>query len=123
MGSAASVEALKPTNASEIRQTGSLEVARGEVIRLRELLGHLAAQAGFDAVIYDASDLVQGEDSKADFERCCNEVAHIRSALRLSTQSAKRRTRTAQPVFFADANDEDDQQSQSSDESDEDKTL
>jgi hypothetical protein len=61
MGAAASIETQKPIDASEIRSSASLEVAKGEVIRLRALLGHLAKAAGFDAVVYDASDLVLGQ--------------------------------------------------------------
>ena len=41
----------------------------------------------------DASDLCLGINELEDHERCCNEVAHIRAALRLATQTSKRRTR------------------------------
>ena len=69
------------------------------MIRLRQLLGHLAAQSGFDAVVLDASDVVLGVDENEDHIRCCDAVRHIRSALRLSTQNSKRVTRayTAAP--------------------------
>ena len=46
MGSAVSVELEKPVDARDIRDSGSLEIARNEVIRLRNTLGHLAKQAG-----------------------------------------------------------------------------
>ena len=45
------------------------------------------------SVVYDASDIVLGDDEKADFDRCVDEVAHIRRCLQLSTQSSKRRNR------------------------------
>ena len=54
---------------------------------------HLAAEAGFGVVVIDASDLCLGVDELEDHERCCSEVAHIRAALRLATQSSKRRMR------------------------------
>lgn len=95
MGAVASIEVLKPVDASDIYQTGSLEAARGEVMRLREKLGHLAKQAGFADVVYDASDLVQGVKESEDFDRCIAEIVHIRSALRLATQSQRRQTRSA----------------------------
>ena len=47
-------------------------------------------------VIFDASDLVQGINEKEDFERCLNEISHIRSCLRLSTQSSIRKQRNRQ---------------------------
>ena len=71
-----------------------MQSSKGELIRLRHLLGHLAAQAGFDAVVLDASDVVLGEDESEDHARCCDAVRHIRSALRLSTQSSKRVARS-----------------------------
>jgi hypothetical protein len=98
MGAAASVESGKPADASDIRSSESLEVARGEIIRLRESLGHLAKNHPSFAekvLILDASDLVLGDVESEDFERCCSEIAHIRAALRLSTQSSKRRERAA----------------------------
>lgn len=93
MGAAASIEMKKPTDASDISSTGSLIVAKNEVIRLRELLGQYAKDAGFTEVIYDASDLVLGEDEQDDFERCVDEIIHIRSALQMSTQKSRRQTR------------------------------
>eukprot|EP00604_Paraphysomonas_vestita_P000893 CAMPEP_0174820062 /NCGR_PEP_ID=MMETSP1107-20130205/3626_1 /TAXON_ID=36770 /ORGANISM="Paraphysomonas vestita, Strain GFlagA" /LENGTH=120 /DNA_ID=CAMNT_0016034643 /DNA_START=119 /DNA_END=478 /DNA_ORIENTATION=+ len=93
MGAAASIEMQKPTDASDILITGSLKYAKDEVIRLRELLGQYAKDAGFAEVIYDASDLVLGENEQDDFERCVDEVAHIRAALRMSTQKSRRQTR------------------------------
>eukprot|EP00603_Paraphysomonas_imperforata_P009316 CAMPEP_0114414166 /NCGR_PEP_ID=MMETSP0103-20121206/1243_1 /TAXON_ID=37642 ORGANISM="Paraphysomonas imperforata, Strain PA2" /NCGR_SAMPLE_ID=MMETSP0103 /ASSEMBLY_ACC=CAM_ASM_000201 /LENGTH=125 /DNA_ID=CAMNT_0001582289 /DNA_START=137 /DNA_END=514 /DNA_ORIENTATION=+ len=93
MGAAASVEMNKPADASDIASANSLDIARDEVIRLRGALGHFARQAGFNEVVYDASDLVLGEDSDKDFKRCVDEVIFIRSALRLSTQKATRSRR------------------------------
>jgi hypothetical protein len=92
MGAAASVEMAKPHDASDISST-NLHVARDEVIRLRALLGQYARQAGFNDVVYDASDLVLGECEIREFQRCIDEVIYIRSALRLSTQKAKRNRR------------------------------
>jgi hypothetical protein len=93
MGAAAAFEMTKPVDASEIRLTRSLGAARGEVIRLRETLGHLAKMAGIELVVYDASDLVLGLNDDEDFERCCSEISHIRQCLRLHTQNSKRSTR------------------------------
>lgn len=94
MGAAASIESLKPVDASDVRNSGDLVFARNEVVQLRTNLGKYALQAGFkDAVIYDASDLCQGLDEIEDFNRCVAEVAHIRQCLRLSTQGARRATR------------------------------
>ena len=93
MGAAASVEMNKPPDASDIASSNSLDVARDEVIRLRTALGQYARQAGFNEVVYDASDLVLGEDCDRDFKRCVDEVIFIRSALRLSTQKATRSRR------------------------------
>lgn len=95
MGAAVGVELERPVDASDILATGSLPTARGEVVRLREKLGHLAKQAGFGDVVYDASDLCLGIKESEDFERCIAEVIHIRSALRLSTQTSRRQTRAA----------------------------
>jgi threonine dehydrogenase-like Zn-dependent dehydrogenase len=95
MGAVASIEVLKPVDASDISQTGSLGAARAEVMRLRDRLGHLAKQAGFADVVYDASDLVLGVKESEDFDRCIAEIVHIRSALRLATQSQRRQTRSA----------------------------
>jgi hypothetical protein len=93
MGAAASIEMQKPTDASDISSTRSLVVAKNEVIRLRELLGQYAKDAGFTEVIYDASDLVLGEDEQDDFDRCVDEIIHIRTALQMSTQKSRRQTR------------------------------
>lgn len=92
MGAAASVEMSKPADASDISNT-NLITAKEEVIRLRALLGQYARQAGFNEVVYDASDLVLGECEIREFQRCVDEVIYIRSALRLSTQKAKRSRR------------------------------
>jgi hypothetical protein len=129
MGAAASIEAAnpsKPLDGSDI-QPYSLEVSKAEIIRLRMLLGHLAAQAGFDTVVLDASDLILGEDDEEDHIRCCDAVRHIRSCLQLSTQQAKRSARSyARPdptVVFAFGNSPDDAEvsDESSDESIEEK--
>lgn len=93
MGAAVGVEVQKPVDASDVLMTGSLATARGEVVRLREKLGHLAKLAGFGDVVYDASDLCLGVKESDDFDRCIAEIVHIRSALRLSTQSSKRSSR------------------------------
>ena len=78
MGAAVGIELQKPLDASDIRESGSLDIARGEVMKLRASLGKYAASAGFAEVVFDASDLVQGIDETEDFERCIAEVAHIR---------------------------------------------
>jgi hypothetical protein len=63
MGAAASIEGQKPMDASDILASESLEVARGEVTRLRTSLGHLAKKhPGFDVIVIDASDLCHGVD-------------------------------------------------------------
>ena len=98
MGAAVGVEASKPVDASDIRDSMSLEVARNEVIRLRAALGHLAKDAGFAEVVFDASDLVRGTDETEDFKRCVDEVVHIRSCLQLATQSFKRKSRRPAPA-------------------------
>lgn len=97
MGAAASIESQKPTDASDIAESNSVIVARNEVARLRKDLGHFARNAGFAEVVYDVSDLVLEENEKEDFDRCINEIVHIRKALRLSTQNARRRTRQYEP--------------------------
>ena len=103
MGAAASIEALKPADASDVAGTGELEVVKGEVIRLREALGAFAKDAGFADVVYDASDLVKGVDAQKDFDNCVAEIVHIRSALRLSTAAGKRRDRgNYKPTSFFD---------------------
>ncbi len=104
------MEIQKPVDASEIRATGSLQVARDEIIRLRTTLGHLAKDAGFADVVYDASDLCLGDDERQDFERCVEEISYIRRALQLSTQSSKRRARGpyAQQDMCGDDKDGDD---------------
>ena len=96
MGAAAAVEARKPVDASDITASGSLEVARNEIIILRTTLGKYATQAGFsDNFSLDASDLVQGIDEGEDFNRCVAEIRHIRECLRMSTAGARRATRAA----------------------------
>ena len=114
MGAAASVEALRPADASDISETGELSVARGEVVRLRASLGAYAKDAGFAEIIPDASDLVKGENDKEDFDRCVAEVVHIRAALRLSTAAGKRRERNCAPKTFFDTASDDEMASTSS---------
>jgi hypothetical protein len=94
MGAAAAIEGRKPVDASDITASGSLDVARNEIIMLRTTLGKYATQAGFsDNFSLDASDLVQGTDEGEDFNRCVAEIRHIRECLRLSTAGARRATR------------------------------
>ena len=93
MGASVTIELSKPTDASDVRNTGDLDFARSEIIRLRQQLGHLAKDYGMDIVALDASDLVQGENTDEDFERCIREIAHIRRCLQLNTQTSKRRQR------------------------------
>ena len=115
MGAAASMEALKPVDASDLL-SGNLNEARAEVMRLRECLGAFAKGAGFAEVIYDASDLVLGENESEDFTRCIDEVKHIRAALRLSTQATKRRERPAYtPKSFFEMEDDGEDGSEGSD--------
>ena len=121
MGAAVGVELSKPPDASDITENGTLELAKGEVIRLRGALGHLAEDL-FSDVVYDASDLVHGFDETADFDRCVAEVVHIRSALRLATAGNKRKERALRnpvPTLFSFApevaNDDDESSSSSSD--------
>ena len=124
MGAAVGVELAKPVDASDITE-GDLILARNEIMRLRHALGHLAkAVPGFGSeVVYDASDLVHGDDEKADFDRCVDEVKHIRSALRLSTAGGKRRERAANipTTLFIFAPDDEDGSASSSDSSSSDK--
>ncbi len=121
MGSAVSVELEKPADASDIRSSNDLSIARTEIIRLRHALGHLAKDAGFAEVVYDASDLCLGANEIEDFNRCVEEISYIRRALRLSTQSEKRRSRAvAPPTFFnVTAEGEDIDEDSSSEEDDE----
>lgn len=124
MGAAVGVELVKPADASDIIESQSVEVAKGEVVRLRAALGHLAMAAGFSEVIYDASDLVHGMDELEDFNRCVAEVVHIRGALRLSTQGSKRKTRvgytpTAKSFFDEKEDDEEEEEEEDSEEDEE----
>ena len=107
MGAAASIEALKPADASDVTSTGELLVAKAEIMRLREALGAFAKDAGFAEVVYDASDLVLGTNEKEDFDRCVAEIVHIRAALRLSTAAGKRRERNRAPKSFFDTGSDD----------------
>lgn len=108
MGAAVTLELAKPPDASDIREIGSLSAALSEVVRLRRQLGMLAAE--YDArsggngegqlsalrsnlLVVDGSDLVGGASEEEAFERCVQEVAHIRQCLRLHTQSSRRRQR------------------------------
>lgn len=92
MGAAATIELQKPVDASDIISAGSVELAKAEVIRLRTSLGHLAKDSDFNNVLnLDGSDLIKGNEG--DFDRCVDEISHIRKALQLSTQSSRRKTR------------------------------
>lgn len=94
MGAAVTIELQKPVDASDIRASGSLSVARAEITRLRSTLGHLAKNVpGFHEICYDASDLCLGDDEQEDFERCVEGIAHIRRALQLSTNRSRRESR------------------------------
>lgn len=99
MGAAASIESQKPVDAADIQAMG-FEAAKAEIIRLRRALGHLSEQNGFGIVIMDASDICLNENEQEDFERCLKEIIHIRSALRLSTQSSRRRSRAPNVFEF-----------------------
>ena len=122
MGAAASFEIQKPVDASDIIESDSLDVALGEVVKLRSMLGHLAKENGFAEVVYNGSDLVHGIDEKEDFDRCVKEIAHIRSCLQLSTQNSRRKTRAnySMPVYNREdyENDEDNDSDSNSNESD-----
>jgi hypothetical protein len=49
MGAAVTIELNKPADASDIRASNNLLVARNEVIRLRKELGHLASFGNYNA--------------------------------------------------------------------------
>lgn len=117
MGAAVGVEMNKPADGSDVCH--SLIAARNEVMRLRHTLGHLAKGAGFSDVVFDASDLVHGQDEDTDMLRCVAEVVHIRAALQLATASGKRRERTqyAPKSFFEMAGSDEDVDSSSNSES------
>ena len=97
MGAAASVEAQRPADGSDLNDFFQ---SRDELLRLRQLLGHLAKDNGFAEVVYDGSDLIKGVNESEDHERCKAEVLHIRACLRLSTQNAKRVNRMYAPQSF-----------------------
>ena len=64
------------------------------LFRLRTTLGSYAKQGGFnDELLLDASDLVQGSNETEDFNRCMQEIIHIRKCLQLHTQHSKRQLR------------------------------
>jgi hypothetical protein len=118
MGAAVSVEIGRPADGSDMT---TFELARDELLRLRQSLGHLAKDNGFAEVVYDGSDLIHGMDDQQDFDRCKAEVVHIRACLRLSTQNAKRRARPdyAPTSFFdTEADDNEDEDEDDSDEED-----
>lgn len=100
MGAVASIETKKPTDASDILSTKSLDFAKSEIIRLRQQLGHLAHLYGMEVLSLDASDLVLGENQEEDFMRCVREISHIRRCLQLNTQTSIRseRRKYAQPI-------------------------
>lgn len=118
MGAAVAIDIAKPKDASDIRATGSLSIAKEEVIRLRGLLGHLAKDYGINAVVYDASDLVLGKDDDEDFERCVKDIAHIRGCLHLQSQTSIRSSRSerkySRPVLQPEDMESDDHDSSSS---------
>jgi len=117
MGAAVSVEIGRPADGSDMT---TFELARDELLRLRQSLGHLAKDNGFAEVVYDGSDLIHSMDVQQDFERCKAEVVHIRACLRLSTQNAKRRARPDYtPTSFFDAPEVDDDEDEDEDDSDE----
>ena len=93
MGAAVTIELTKPSDARDIRESGSLAYAKNEIMRLRSELGYLAQQYGMQIMPADASDLILGYDDDDDFERIIAEICHIRACLRLNTQSSKRRSR------------------------------
>lgn len=93
MGAAVTIELQKPVDGSDIKSTGQLDHAKAEITRLRGLLGHLAKDMETDGVIYDAHDLCMGVNEAEDFNRCIEEICHIRKALQMSTQRARRKTR------------------------------
>jgi hypothetical protein len=97
MGAAVTIELTKPADGSDIVATGNLNYAKNEVIRLRNDLGFLAQQYGLQVMPTDADDLIHGDD-QADFDRLVAEIVHIRAALRLNTQSSKRRGRYNAPM-------------------------
>jgi hypothetical protein len=106
MGATASIELQKPLDASDIEETGSLEYAKNEVIRLRTSLGYLAKEYGMEVVVYDASDIVLGIDDREDFIMCIKEIRHIRKCLKLCTQGSKRRARNIDEKKYNDDNDD-----------------
>jgi len=93
MGAAVALELSKPVDATDITESKSLEYAKNEVIRLRQNLSHLAEKYGMKIMANDASDLIHGSNDIDDFNRCVDEVKHIRACLQLNTQTSKRRTR------------------------------
>ena len=119
MGATVSVELFKPLNGSDVL---NLDDARSEIIRLRTTLGSYAKQGGFsDELVLDASDLVQGSNEIEDFNRCLQEIIHIRKCLQLHTQHSKRqlRGRGYERKTIEDiANDQDNDDDNGSDDSD-----
>lgn len=97
MGAAVALELSKPVDAKDITDSGSLEYAKNEVIRLRQNLSHLAEKHGMKIMTNDASDLIHGSNETDDFNRCVDEVKHIRACLQLNTQTSKRRNRVNIP--------------------------
>lgn len=120
MGAAVAIDMCKPKDASDIRDTGDLDLAKSEVVRLRGLLGHLAREYGMKSVVYDASDLVYGDNETEDFDRCVRDIAHIRCCLHLHTQTSIRKDRKyTRPVLLKEdmaGSDEDSGSSGSEDE-------
>lgn len=116
MGAAVSIELQRPADGSDLLD---LEMARGELIRLRQTLGHLAKDNGFAEVVLDGSDIIKGFSEENDYAACIHEVVHIRACLRLSTQNSKRRTRpayTPKSFFEMEQDEEDEDEDSDSDE-------
>ena len=98
MGAAVALELSKPVDAMDIIESKSLDHAKNEVIRLRHNLSHLAEKYNMKVMTTDASDLVHGTNDIDDFNRCVDEVKHIRACLQLNTQASKRRHRVNVPM-------------------------
>lgn len=96
MGAAVTVELNKPIDGSDIKL---FDHAKSELIQLRNLLGSLTKDKNKNISNHmthgkiDLSDICLGLNENDDFNRCVEEICHIRKALQLSTQKARRKTR------------------------------
>jgi len=91
MGAAVTIELQKPIDASDIK---SIDSARKEVTRLRNLLGILANEdRGINSNALHNDDLCLGINEMEDLNRYIDEIIHIRIALQIRTQKARRKTR------------------------------